>query len=128
LIDATVKYAPQQREDDNTTTTTGPSMDLQAPEKYTALRRVNLKLSGRPDERVVGIVSRTAACKSTLAAAIFCFVLAERDAFLLVEDITDGAYADHRPGPIYVDHVEISKLGLHEVRSRFSILPQVSLQ
>uniref|UniRef100_A0A0X3Q2S8 ABC-type glutathione-S-conjugate transporter n=2 Tax=Schistocephalus solidus TaxID=70667 RepID=A0A0X3Q2S8_SCHSO len=126
LIDATVKYVPQQRDDDNTTTTTttGASVDLQTREKSIALRRVNLKLSGRPDERVVGIVGRTGAGKSTLAAALFRLVEAERDTSVLVEDSTDGTHADHRPGPIYVDHVDISKLGLHEVRSRFSILPQ----
>nr|VZI00483.1 unnamed protein product [Spirometra erinaceieuropaei] len=123
LIDATVKYMPQQREQTDDVTSAVAPESLQAREKSTALRRVNLKLSGRPDERVVGIVGRTGAGKSTLAAALFRLVEAERDCSML-EVNTDGQGADHRPGPIFIDNVDISKLGLHEVRSRFSILPQ----
>nr|VZI16692.1 unnamed protein product [Spirometra erinaceieuropaei] len=123
LIDATVKYMPQQREQTDDVTSAVTPESLQAREKSTALRRVNLKLSGRPDERVVGIVGRTGAGKSTLAAALFRLVEAERDCSML-EVNTDAQGADHRPGPIFIDNVDISKLGLHEVRSRFSILPQ----
>ncbi|KAL7054622.1 hypothetical protein AAHC03_025969 [Spirometra sp. Aus1] len=124
LIDATVKYMPQQRGQTEDVTAAAAAVEsLQTREKSTALRRVNLKLSGRPDERVVGIVGRTGAGKSTLAAALFRLVEAERDTSLL-EVSTDGQDADRRPGPIFIDNVDISQLGLHEVRSRFSILPQ----
>nr|VZI16707.1 unnamed protein product [Spirometra erinaceieuropaei] len=123
LIDATVKYMPQQRGQTEEVTAAAAVESLQAREKTIALRRVNLKLSGRPDERVVGIVGRTGAGKSTLAAALFRLVEAERDTSLM-EVNTDGQDADGRPGPIFIDNVDISKLGLHEVRSRFSILPQ----
>ncbi|KAL7054621.1 hypothetical protein AAHC03_025968 [Spirometra sp. Aus1] len=123
LIDATVKYIPQQLEQTEDVTAAAAAESMQAREKSIALRRVNLKLSGRPDERVVGIVGRTGAGKSTLAAALFRLVEAERDTSLL-EVNTDGQDADGRPGPIFIDNVDISKLGLHEVRSRFSILPQ----
>nr|VZI16701.1 unnamed protein product [Spirometra erinaceieuropaei] len=123
LIDATVKYMPQQLEQTEDVTAAAAAESLQAREKSIALRRVNLKLSGRPDERVVGIVGRTGAGKSTLAAALFRLVEAERDSSML-EVNTDGQDAGRRPGPIFIDNVDISKLGLHEVRSRFSILPQ----
>ncbi|BHF67803.1 hypothetical protein SprV_0301083200 [Sparganum proliferum] len=123
LIDATVRYMPQQRGQTEDITAAAAVDSLQAREKTIALRGVNLKLSGRPDERVVGIVGRTGAGKSTLAAALFRLVEAERESSPL-EVNTDGQDADHLPGPILIDNVDISKLGLHEVRSRFSILPQ----
>ncbi|BHF67786.1 hypothetical protein SprV_0301081500 [Sparganum proliferum] len=126
LIDATVKYMPQQRgqtEDVTAAAAADAVESLQAREKTIALRGVNLKLSGRPDERVVGIVGRTGAGKSTLAAALFRLVEAERESSPLEVNTSDQD-ADRRPGPIFIDNVDISKLGLHEVRSRFSILPQ----
>ncbi|VDN09702.1 unnamed protein product [Dibothriocephalus latus] len=121
LVDATVKYVPQQQQQQRGQSESDAAEGLQAREKSIALRRVNLKLSGRPDERVVGIVGRTGAGKSTLAAALFRLVEAKRD---VVEDHSGCADAKHRPGPIFIDNVDISKLGLHEVRSRLSILPQ----
>lgn len=52
----------------------------------------------------VGIVGRTGAGKSSLIAALFR--LAENE------------------GQIRVDGLDINKLGLHEVRSKISIIPQ----
>lgn len=87
--------------------------------KRFAIDNLSLMLSGSPDERIVGIVGRTGAGKSTLAASLFRLVEATREDNMAQLNAADAV------GPIYVDGVDISKLGLHEVRSRFSILPQV---
>ena len=54
----------------------------------------------------IGIVGRTGAGKSSLTLALFRIIEAAG-------------------GSIVIDGVEISKLGLHDVRSRITILPQV---
>jgi ATP-binding cassette subfamily C (CFTR/MRP) protein 4 len=52
----------------------------------------------------VGIVGRTGAGKSSLIAALFRLAISE--------------------GEIVIDDLEIHKLGLHELRSKISIIPQ----
>ncbi|KAK7601741.1 hypothetical protein V9T40_009182 [Parthenolecanium corni] len=63
----------------------------------------NLNFTIKPQEKV-GIVGRTGAGKSSLIAALFR--LAENE------------------GQIRIDGLDINKLGLHEVRSKISIIPQ----
>lgn len=63
-----------------------------------------LDIDVRPAEKV-GIVGRTGAGKSSLALSLF----------RLIEPI-DGA--------IFIDGVDISKIGLHDLRSRLTIIPQ----
>lgn len=58
----------------------------------------------RPKEKV-GIVGRTGSGKSSIAAALFRLV-----------EISDGL--------ISVDGVDISKLGLHDLRRRMAAIPQ----
>lgn len=66
------------------------------------LNRLNLAISG--GERI-GIIGRTGAGKSSIISALFRLVkLAE--------------------GSITIDGVDISKIGLHELRARVSIIPQ----
>lgn len=59
-----------------------------------------------PSIREVGIVGRTGAGKSSLTLGIF--------------RIIEGA-----EGHIFIDGVNIAELGLHELRSRITIIPQV---
>ena len=54
----------------------------------------------------VGIVGRTGAGKSSLVAALFRLAKIE--------------------GSLYVDHVNINEIGLHEIRAKISIIPQES--
>ncbi|CAN1124756.1 ABC transporter C family member 9 [Linum perenne] len=58
-----------------------------------------------PGRRKVGVVGRTGSGKSTLTQALFRMVQV-------------------REGSIIIDGVDISKIGLHELRSRLSIIPQ----
>lgn len=57
----------------------------------------------------VGIVGRTGAGKSSLTLGLF--------------RIIEGA-----EGHIFIDGVDIAELGLHELRSRITIIPQVSAE
>lgn len=65
-----------------------------------------LSFSVNNNERV-GVVGRTGAGKSSLTLALFRFLEA-------------------RSGRIYVDGLDISKIKLHDLRSRLAIIPQVS--
>lgn len=68
------------------------------------LKNISLEVSGGEK---VGIVGRTGAGKSSLALAIF----------RLIEPVE---------GAIYIDKVDTSSLGLYDLRSRLSIIPQDS--
>ncbi|XP_025204473.1 probable multidrug resistance-associated protein lethal(2)03659 isoform X2 [Melanaphis sacchari] len=63
----------------------------------------NLSVQIQPTEKV-GIVGRTGAGKSSFIGAMFRFALNE--------------------GSILIDDIEIHDLGLHDLRSKFSIIPQ----
>lgn len=65
----------------------------------------NLKVMFRPKEKV-GIVGRTGAGKSSLISALFR--LAEPQ------------------GKIYIDGILTSEIGLHDLRQKISIIPQVN--
>ncbi|KAH6672198.1 putative ABC bile acid transporter [Halenospora varia] len=64
----------------------------------------NLSFSLQPNERI-GVVGRTGAGKSSLTLALFRFLEA-------------------REGSISIDGLDISKIKLHELRSRLAIIPQ----
>lgn len=57
----------------------------------------------------VGIVGRTGAGKSSLALGIFRILEAAK-------------------GKIFIDGVNIAEIGLHDLRSRITIIPQVRQQ
>ncbi|XP_050237318.1 putative ABC transporter C family member 15 [Mercurialis annua] len=66
------------------------------------LKNINCTFPGR---KKVGVVGRTGSGKSTLTQAIFRIIEAKE-------------------GRIIIDKVDISKIGLHDLRSRLSIIPQ----
>nr|XP_037285358.1 multidrug resistance-associated protein 1-like isoform X2 [Rhipicephalus microplus] len=66
------------------------------------LKGINIKIY---DGQKIGIVGRTGAGKSTLALALFRII-------------------EPRTGKINLDHVDISKIGLHDLRSKMTIIPQ----
>ncbi|XP_061568477.1 multidrug resistance-associated protein 1 [Cololabis saira] len=67
-----------------------------------AIRNINIRISGGEK---VGIVGRTGAGKSSLTLGLFRIIEAAE-------------------GNIFIDGVDIAKLGLHELRSRITIIPQ----
>ncbi|ESK87928.1 atp-binding cassette transporter [Moniliophthora roreri MCA 2997] len=73
-----------------------------APELPDVLHRLNFEI--RPGEKV-GILGRTGSGKSTLALSFFRFV-----------EATEGR--------ILVDDIDIAKIGLTDLRSRLTIIPQ----
>nr|XP_042910729.1 multidrug resistance-associated protein 1 [Parasteatoda tepidariorum] len=66
------------------------------------LRNLNLSING---SEKVGIIGRTGAGKSSITMALF----------RIIEPAT---------GTIFIDDVDISKLGLHKLRSKLTIIPQ----
>ncbi|CAH8589859.1 unnamed protein product [Dicrocoelium dendriticum] len=90
------------------------------PHTITALRSIDLSLSGDPGRRRIGIVGRTGAGKSSLASSLFRLV----EPTILPEDYENLPASLTNCGPIMVDGIDLCRLGLHEIRSRFSILPQ----
>lgn len=67
-----------------------------------AIRNISISISGGEK---VGIVGRTGAGKSSLTLGLFRIIEAAE-------------------GKIFIDGVDISQLGLHELRSRITIIPQ----
>ena len=63
-----------------------------------------ISLEVRPGEKV-GIVGRTGAGKSSLTLAVFRLL-------------------ESAQGKIVIDGIDISKIGLHELRAKLSIIPQ----
>ncbi|OAQ25700.1 P-loop containing nucleoside triphosphate hydrolase protein [Linnemannia elongata AG-77] len=70
----------------------------------------NISLDFRAGEKI-GIVGRTGAGKSSMIGALF----------RLVETMTENP--PHRGG-IYIDGIDISKIGVHDLRERMAIIPQ----
>lgn len=66
------------------------------------LDRITAKI--KPGEKI-GIVGRTGAGKSTLVTALFRLM-------------------DFHEGTVFIDGVDISKIGLHDLRQKLSIIPQ----
>ena len=67
----------------------------------------NLNIEVKPKEKI-GIVGRTGAGKSSLTLSLFRLIEAAQ-------------------GSIIIDGIDISYIGLHELRNRVTILPQVSV-
>ena len=74
----------------------GPSLPF-------VLQNITLKINGG---EYIGIVGRTGAGKSSLSLSLFRFL-----------ELDEGS--------IEIDGVDISKIGLHDLRSSLTIIPQV---
>jgi ABC-type multidrug transport system fused ATPase/permease subunit len=72
------------------------------------LRNVSFEIPAETGVRSVGVVGRTGSGKSTLALSLFRILEA-------------------KDGRILIDGVDVAKIGLHDLRSRITIVPQVSL-
>ena len=68
----------------------------------------DIDLAIRSQEKI-GICGRTGAGKSSLTLSLFRLIEATK-------------------GKIIIDDIDISKIGLHELRSKLAIIPQVSIQ
>ena len=66
------------------------------------VKNINLNVTGG---QLVGVVGRTGAGKSSLISALFRLVEAAS-------------------GTITIDNVDISKIGLHDLRGRITVIPQ----
>lgn len=73
-----------------------------SPESELVLSNVSFQIQAGEK---LGIVGRTGAGKSSLSLAFFRFT-------------------EHESGQILVDGIDISKIGLHDLRSRLTIIPQ----
>lgn len=74
------------------------------PDLEPILRGVSARI--RPEEKV-GIIGRTGAGKSSLTLALFRLV-------------------EPSAGRIVIDDLDIGRIGLHDLRSRLTIVPQVA--
>jgi len=69
------------------------------------LKSISFKINGGEK---VGIVGRTGAGKSSLTLSLFRLI-------------------ESAGGSIFVDDIDISKIGLHTLRNQLTIIPQVGL-
>ena len=83
-----------------------------APELPPVLRGLSFKLKAK--ERI-GLLGRTGSGKSTLAMSILRFVSV---ALTSSYPILTVAQVDPAEGSIFIDGIDISKIGLHDLRSR----------
>jgi ABC-type multidrug transport system fused ATPase/permease subunit len=97
-----VEISPSSKSREYTTLTTSHFSMRYRPELELCLREVSLEIKG--GERV-GVVGRTGAGKSSLTLALFRILEAAG-------------------GKIIIDGVDISEIGLHDLRSIISIIPQ----
>ena len=75
------------------------------PELNLVIKNLNIEVKSKEK---IGIVGRTGAGKSSLTLSLFRLIEAAQ-------------------GSIIIDGVDISYIGLHELRNRVTILPQVSV-